>query len=367
MSDYADTSQAPKINVFDPIKVETPAPKVVPAEAQLHVAPGNNHYDFPRIYVAQLTDASIYGGTNLVFMQDSVVCHDLYDLARDYTAEELHGRHIIDAKKQRIRLVRHDDAPEHIPIAATFTDACSQNYAHWLTEVLPRIAVFCSLETHRQVPIIIDDGLHRNIMESVSLVAGQDREVIILPKGRAITATALYVTSVTGYVPFDRRDTNAENHSNGMFSPGALDLVRKRVREHTRMLDTQSLPKRIYLRRSSNYRRLVNEEEIEKTLVEYGYTVLAPESLSFLQQAAVFERAESIISPTGASVTNAVFCPPESEIKILIGKHTQMAYRYWSNVLSLTGIVPDIVLGEIVSGHEHGVHGDFYVDSRSLI
>ena len=57
----------------------------------------------PHIYVTTINDGMLYGGTNLVLTNDEVIYHDLYDFKCDYTSEELHGRTIIDIKKNRIR------------------------------------------------------------------------------------------------------------------------------------------------------------------------------------------------------------------------------------------------------------------------
>lgn len=189
----------------DAMLVETPEPHVVPRHDQGYLDSQQESYNFPEIYVAKVSHGLIYGGTNLVLTENGVICHDMYDFDRDYTSEELHGRTLIEPKSGRIRWLLHDDEPEQLPAAAAFVDACAGNYAHWMTEVLTRIAAFCAEEKFKGIPIVVNDGLHKNIMESLSLVAGPDREIITLPIGRAIRAESLYLMSVCGYVPLDRK------------------------------------------------------------------------------------------------------------------------------------------------------------------
>lgn len=367
LGDYVKTLHLPSTKVFDAARVDTPAPKVFPVEDQAYLVSPHDHYVFPPVYVAELGDALIYGGTNLVFAQDAVICHDLYDFERDYTGEELHGRHVIDAKKMRMRLLRHDATPVKLAVAAAFVDACASNYAHWLTEVLPRIAVFCSVDQYANVPIIVDDGLHHNIMESLALVVGSDREVIALPAGRAISVGVLYHTSVTGYVPFDRRDASQAGHSHGLFCPLAFDVMKKCVLPYANKIQKHDFPKKVYLKRTSWYRRVINEAALAKFLFDRGYVAVIPENLSFLQQVALFENSERIVSETGAAVVNMIFGKSGGRICILISKHKNMAYWYWINILSSTGIVPDYVLGGIVGDPPKGVHSDFNIDLKKLI
>ncbi len=89
------------------------------------------------------------------------------------------------------------------------------------------MVMFCMDKRFEGVPVIVNDGLHQNIMESLLLVTGVDREIITLPIGRALVVDKLYLTSVAGYVPFERRKNKLTNHSHGMFSPRAFETLRK--------------------------------------------------------------------------------------------------------------------------------------------
>lgn len=100
LEDYVVTSGVTPIKVFDAELDDTaPICRVFPVEAQTYLTPPHNNYRFPSVYVAELSNAFVYGGTNLVFCRDAVICHDLYNFERDYTSEELHGRHLIDPQK----------------------------------------------------------------------------------------------------------------------------------------------------------------------------------------------------------------------------------------------------------------------------
>jgi capsular polysaccharide biosynthesis protein len=367
LDEYAKSSGIPTIQVSDAALVETPAPTVFPACDQDYLASPHDSYNFPSIYVATISDGIIYGGTNLVLTKDEVICHDLYDFARDYTSEELHGRNLLDPRKNRICLLVHDGSPERLAAAADFVDACATNYAHWLTEVLPRIAVFCAEQQFKGVPIVVNDGLHKNIMESLFLVAGSEREIVTLPIGRALRVDALYLTSVAGYVPFDRRNNKLDGHSQGEFSPHAFELIRKQVASFTEKLPEQLWPEKIYLRRNSGARKLANGVELEKVLVAQGYDIVEPDKLSFLQQVQLFRNAKEIISPTGAAISNAIFCRPGTRLGILMAKHENMIYRYWLNMLAPLHINIAYVLGEVIENHDLGIHADFSVDGSNVV
>ena len=362
LSEYVDSANIPTIKVFDAEKIDTPTPKVTSTEDQVCLVSPHKYYEFPSIYVAQLSEAQVYGGTNLVFLKETVICHDLYNFELDYTSEELHGRHVLDVKKKRMRLIGIDAAPVELPEAATFLDACAPNYAHWLTEVLPRIAVFCSIKQYEHVPIIIDDGLHRNIMESLALVVGSDREIIALPVGRGINVGTLYLTSVTGYVPFERRNIKLSGHSHGIFSALAFDLLTKQLLKFVDNLSRQDFPERIYLRRRSGARKITNTKEIEQILLDSGYVAVEPEKLTFLQQLALFRSANEIVGPSGAAFANLIFAGSEASVHILIGKYNGTSYWYWQNMACATGKKVLYSLGEL-SDSQSTIHSDFFINS----
>jgi len=367
LSGFAERQATLAYKLADSATVETPIPQVFPASDQSYLVSPHDRYTFPEIFVAIIKNGMTYGGTNLILAGGEVICHDLYDFERDFTSEELHGRELISPKSKSIRWLLHDKAPTRVPIAATFVDACACNYAHWLTEVLPRICLFCSDKRFKGIPIVVNDGMHPNIMESLFLVAEAEREIITLPIGRALAVDELYLTSVTGYVPFERRANMLADHSHGRFSPKAFDALRQCIVGSDQELVDQSWPKKIYLRRNFGTRKMVNSKEIEYLLVSQGFTVIETERLTFQQQIDVFSRAEIIISPTGSACANAIFCKPNSYMAILMAKHEKMVYRYWLNMLATVNVKVDYVLGDIVEKSDLGIHGDFRVSPEATL
>ncbi len=367
LSDFARRMEVPTYKLADSSVVEIATPIVLPSYDQSYLVSPHDQYSFPEIYVATIKNAMTYGGTNLILADGEVICHDLHDFERDYTSEELHGRALIDPKSSRISWLLHDKTPEPIPVAATFVDACASNYAHWMTEVLPRIVMFCAEERFNGIPIVVNDGLHKNIMESLFLVVGNEREIITLPIGRALAVGVLYFTSVTGYVPFGRRNKKLSGHSHGIFSPHALALVRKHMNAFHENAERETWPEKIFIRRKSAARKVTNAAELESLMVSRGYVIVEPEGLTFSQQVQLFSNANTIVAPTGAALASAVFCKPGTKVAILMAKHTDMIYRYWMEVFTPNEIKVSYLLCTIVGNQGLGLHGDYLVDTMNIV
>lgn len=346
--------------------VEPSKAKVFPNVDQAYLVPLYDRFEFPEISVVHMNQAVIYGGSNLILHGEDVLCHDLYNFESDTTSEELHGRIRLDPIGMRIRWLMHDEEPVSVSVAATFLDACAGNYAHWMTEILPRIAVFCSDHRFKSIPIVVDAELHSNIMESIALLAGTKREVLALPVGRALAVDDLYVTSAVGYVPFGRRGKSLGFHSHGIFSPAAFLVLRESLREAVNVPTEKRLPEKIFLRRISGARKLINTDEIEAGLVARGYEVVETERLTFSEQVALFSRVKEIVAPTGAALANAIVCQPGTAVTVLMSKHEDMIYGYWSNLLSPLQINVNYILGNEVDGHPLGIHADYVINSSDL-
>jgi capsular polysaccharide biosynthesis protein len=139
-------------------------------------------------------------------------------------------------------------------------------------------------------------------------------------------------------------------------------MLRKRLYALGQNTEEAVCPEKIFLRRNSGTRKVANTAELEKLLLARGYVIVEPENLTFLRQIQLFSHAKEIVSPTGAALSNALVCEPGVQVAVLMSKHKDMIYRYWSNLLSPFGIRVSYALGSIVDNHDLGIHGDFSID-----
>lgn len=366
LTEYSKKTGLVKHKLANAEIVKTPPPIVFPVANQSYLESPHEQYEFPEVSVVILANVTIDGGSNLVLVHGHAICHDLFDPVRDYTSEELHGRAIIDPGSMRIRCLSHDNEPVKLQKAATFVDACASNYAHWLTEVLPRVALFCADERYEKVPIVVNAGLHQNILSSLFDVVGFEREIIQLSVGRSLAVSELYITSVVGYVPFERRTKIITDHSHGKFSPHAFSMLTNCISGLSIVSEGVQWPEKIFIRRNSGARKVVNESQIEKLLVEEGYAIVEPEKLTFSQQVQMFSNAKSVVGSSGAALANMIFMPRNVRIIILIGKYPDTSYWYWQNMACASGNVVRYCLGETEKGNDEGIHSDFHIRLNDL-
>lgn len=338
-STYAEQAGLSRRMVHPAERVEVAAPLSLPAEDAEFYDVAAAAYAFPAVMRTPMRDVTVRGLSNLLTVRDAIVRHELMDIAREKPPEETRGEF---ATAQGGRLAAW--SPEREPAqvhemaeAAVFTDGASLNYAHWLTEVLPRIAAFLDEAGRPAAPIVIDQLVHPNIRRSLDMIA-PEAKVYRLPRDHAVRVGRMHHVSVTGYVPFKLRPQPVEAICHGLFSAGALRDAVARVRRAVEPLSGER--PMLFVRRTNQIRRLANEAEVEAAFVARGFTPIEPERLRLEEQVALFSRARMVAGATGAGLANLAFCQPDCPVIVMMPRFRHTAYGYWRRVSAAAGAGP---------------------------
>ena len=105
------------------------------------------------------------------------------------------------------------------------------------------------------------------------------------------------------------------------------------------------MPRRIFLARKNN-QRIVNTSEIENIFIKYGFEIVYCEDLSFREQVRLFKNAEFVAGPTGAAMTNILFCNPGTKFICLIPK--KFRFYSYSTIAGNLGLKSIFVDGKII-------------------
>lgn len=367
LKEYVRKNRLTVISLVSCCSAQTLLPKAYPLEDTSLVTPKLLSYEFSSIDVVAIQNVKVVGGSNVVFVDGVAICHDLYDFKADTTSEEFHNRFRIDANRNIIKIDIKSEGIKSLRTAAVFLDACAHNYAHWITEVLPRIAAFCKDDRFKDVPLIIDQGLHINLIESLGPIVGYDRKILTLTNNQFLQIDSLLLVSVAGYVPFGVRSREFVEPSHGLFSPLAIKEMREKILREIEGKPKKHWPEKVYLSRTTQTRNLLNELDLELGLLDRGFMQVNPGELTFLEQVQLFSGAREIVSTTGAALANAIFASPGSKITVIMSKHHDMIYRYWLNMLSPLELDVSYILGDISSKKYLGIHADFTVADQCFL
>ena len=90
-------------------------------------------------------------------------------------------------------------------------------------------------------------------------------------------------------------------------------------------------------------------------------------SLNF--QIELFSQASVIVAPTGAALTNLMFCQPGTKVFIFMSDHEATNYYLWSALGNIFELDVEIILGKrsYAVTNNYAVHDDYSIDADLVL
>jgi capsular polysaccharide biosynthesis protein len=254
--------------------------------------------------------------------------------------------------------------PMVIDEAFMLSGSHTNDFGHWLTEYLPKLAI-ALMAGLPQVPIIVDKGMPRSHIQSIELLCPWAR-IIVLPHLSSCRVRRLWCASnpvYRGYYPTDW--TSAWK---GML-PDPENFART-IRELKRLAQDAILPatghERVFLaRHPKRKKKLTNHAAIEAAAAARGFHVVYPEELSFKEQLRLVHHAHYVVAPDGSNGLLAYFVSPGSRVCFLNSHHTLPLVEL-TGILAALGADFSIVTGPMVSETDEPFWNDYAIDETAF-
>lgn len=203
-------------------------------------------------------------------------------------------------------------------------------YYHWLVEVLGRLALL-------EIEGIEYDYLYvtynRRFMKETLELWGIDSSKIIEASDQYILqAQNLIVPSLiaqaktygmprlTHYIP-EHILLYIKNKLLAGYQKGSHDF---------------NFSKKVFISRANaGARKMLNEDEVFKVFERHGFQKYALETMSIVEQIALFQEADIIIGSLGSGMTNVIFCKPEVKIFDIFQRRCDCTIFYMCQALGL--------------------------------
>lgn len=282
---------------------------------------------YPAPYIANLKEVRILPGSKILLTPDGRALSDEIEVGfRIFGLRpKLWNMEITEGPCLNFQSVPQGHGM--IPSGIHLTGEHEANYFHWLVEVLPRLFLCEKMLPDKQVPILVSEGLHKNLYALLDIIRSPQRAVIALKTDSCyFVENLIYPSDLTRILDtYDR----APGHDT-TYLPVALLRAMKNEIKSTINGGRSHFGKRIYIKRSSSYRKLLNEYEIEEMLLDHGFVTVDSGELSIEDQIAAFAHCELVVGPSGAAMANILWCCPETRIVILHSNHPFKKYPYWN-------------------------------------
>ena len=188
------------------------------------------------------------------------------------------------------------------------------NYWHWLFDVLPRIKILENSYNLEKIDYFLLPNLEKKFQqETLDLLNIPIKKRLSSIKLRHISADQIISTDHP-YVRNNNASYEIQNLPNWMLNWLRTSFLKEDI------FKDNSYPKKIFIDRSdatsnhSEFRKILNEQEIIEKLKSDGYKAIRLADISFNEQVKTFFNAEKIIGLHGAGFANLIFCKPNTEI-----------------------------------------------------
>jgi capsular polysaccharide biosynthesis protein len=309
----------------------------------------------PAITAAEWRGATVVGKFDTVLVGRHCIVGDLWQRDTERTFDEVRG--YAKVNPQKITYYRRRAPRMTLDRGIVIVGGPTGNWAHWSTEYLPKLALVDGLERYRDWPLVVDEGLHPNIIASLELV-GARRELVRLPEGVPMRLREALTVGSPGYTAYEYRyDWEAGppgfKREHTAFSPAALDLVRRRAWQSTGASPARE--RRIYITRPrGSMRPFVGGEEVERFFAAAGFEIIDTAGLTAAEQVQLFSRARCIVGQSGAGLTNLVFAPPGCRVVVFAANSPHSIFHDFANMGAAVGHHVYSCYGESI--YERGGH-----------
>ena len=233
------------------------------------------------VFLAGLCNASLLNDGSNIRTRDNIILCDPVHHPGIINSESNYNRPPIVIPPVDLKL-----SGEYVHFGALWVPG----YYHWVLDVLPRLLFVERFDRLRGMPLIVQRGITQAQRESLQILGISPDRIIEFNGNHWQVEQLYYVQHGTYACP----------------TPLHTQWLRERFAPHS---ITRS--RRLYIsREDAARRRVVNEPDLVRELVSYGFEVVTLSGMSFADQARLFNEAEIIVGPHGGGLTNAVFAKP---------------------------------------------------------
>lgn len=269
--------------------------------------------------------------------------HNHPDQFEEYQNEAAY--HYYDAKENPENLIILDNDKTYLLIHHPW-----YNYYHWICESIFRAWLVRNKKDN--MILLLPEYYKQSDFIMGSLVPFDFKNIFFIPPGKSLMVKTLCLPQIKSRVD--------SYHYKMMKEVKAFYL------EHSLKVFTTPLNmgERIYIsRKKANRKKVVNEEEIEKVLLRYNFTILNNEDFTFLEQVSIYSNAKYLVSIHGSGLTNMLFMKEGASIfefhkRCTNGKdwHSKafwymaeaLGYNYYQQICEPTEIAADYFNANII-------------------
>lgn len=236
------------------------------------------------------------------------------------------------------------------------------SWAHFIVEYLPKLEIVKKKFYKEKLTVLIPKLLDENCKEMVEFIKSPYWDIYELEKDYSVACEDLYYIDNTSWLT-DHSETLILGDT--MLYEVALETLKDFILNYQKLaIKPEQSFRRIYLRRDSTSRSLINVSEVDSLLEKYNFEVIYGHELTLNQKSEIFHQAEVIVGPGSSGFVNIIFCQKDTKIISFINKN-----RVWDTYLPTIGHLFDLDFKYLLSNEEQDIndpHTSYTIDVLML-
>jgi hypothetical protein len=206
------------------------------------------------------------------------------------------------------RVFRHSYFTKPVKFPGTVFTALTggggvHNYGHWLIDVLPCLYLLKESGWFETIDWFLVPNIEHDYQRDSLKMLGIDLNKVI--NGSLYThieADAIIAST-------------APRGERSFIIPAWITQLHRKYFVTEQVLDKKTYPELVYIsRKDSLLRRIVNEDEVEAILREYGFEIVVSSQLSFIEKINLFNKARIIVSASSAGLGSLFFAAEKAKV-----------------------------------------------------
>ena len=259
---------------------------------------------FPSLLGRRISNAIVHCYSSAVVTAEQIVLPDYYYENRKRVSYAGGNLRVANDKYGVI----DTRVKESLPAGIAIFGNGSYNYYHWLIEILP--AAFLSQrlgDEFQSYPFLVPEQYEKYSSFRDSLeVFRAGRSVVSMRSDRQYRIDDLVIIDSPVHGAFNLRAGIWPEVTDYSQNTLVLTAFREYILNALAVSSTTS-ERNIFLARG-NTRRNYNQDELIEIVKSFGFEVVFPENLTFLEQMQLFQSASLVVGASGAAWANMLFC-----------------------------------------------------------
>lgn len=227
-----------------------------------------------------------------------------------------------------------------------------QNYGHWFQYTFPLLSYYWEIIGKDKIDYYYIGDIKLSMFQKESLLkAGISENQII---NYSCKSSLSYVCIKNNTIQYNFAKYNDEN---------SFKFPRSIFTDY--LIENSQSPRKIFIKRGKvNYRKLLNETELESYFLNKGFVSLSMDNLSIKEQANLFYNAKCVVAPHGSSLTNLLFTQPNTLILELF----PFGYPDWFNFTYASFAKSNYyyLIGEDLKQQQKPIYRDILIDIKKI-